>query len=508
MSNFNFGTPTTTATNTGFGGFGVQKPATGFGLGGSTFGTPAASGSLTFGAATATPATSVPAPNFNFGSTTTTTASTLSLTGSLLSNTGTTTTTPSLFGATATAPLAGGLNFSNLGNQSNTNFGQTSTAPPASGLTFGAPPPSTLSFGAAPTGGLFGAKPVATAIPTLPATLTTTTTTSNNKGLGGLDVSITNKGLSHGSNSPTVAKENLIPNEIIQTIDGFKDFVKVQKGFSSDIARGSSRPLNRCAEDIVSLMEILTTLAGAVQRDRSLADKLKQETAKSLQNSEIAQRTYDTPDGLQYENIAPLQFFMELAENFEQSLLLFRTQIEATEKNIQTMITPRLFTPNELTTAMSKIHESLVAVAGKLQGVHAKVQQQKEQYLNLRKYVLKDSSNVFEEIKINGKNSRSSIGKITSGPTPFGSGYKNFLSSTAINSGRQTNYGTQNSLAWGNVTPVPSATNISLNSNMKPPTAGLNFNSTLNLTAPLSVNDSNSSFQLQKPPAGNKRGKH
>lgn len=71
---------------------------------------------------------------------------------------------------------------------------------------------------------------------------------------------------------------------------------------------------------------------------------------------------------------------------------------------------------------MSKLHESLVAVAGKLQGVHSKVQQQKEQYLNFRKYVLKDNTNVFEDIKPDGKISRSSIGKITSGPTPFGPG--------------------------------------------------------------------------------------
>lgn len=76
----------------------------------------------------------------------------------------------------------------------------------------------------------------------------------------------------------------------------------------------------------------------------------------------------------------------------------------------------------ELTATMSKLHESLVAVAGRLQSVHAKVQQQKEQYLNFRKYVLKDNTNVFDSIKVNNKSTRSSIGKITSGPTPFGPG--------------------------------------------------------------------------------------
>lgn len=92
-------------------------------------------------------------------------------------------------------------------------------------------------------------------------------------------------------------------------------------------------------------MEMLTTLAGSVQRDRSLADKLKQDTAKALQTAEIAQRTHDTPPGLQYENNGPLLFFMELAENFEHDLMVFRSQIETTEKHIQTMMVPRALTP-------------------------------------------------------------------------------------------------------------------------------------------------------------------
>lgn len=124
-----------------------------------------------------------------------------------------------------------------------------------------------------------------------------------------------------------------------------RDFVKTQKVLSSDIARGSARPLNRCAEDTASLMEILSTLSGSVQRDHSFADKLKQDTARALQSAEIAQRTHDTPPGLQYENNAPLQFFIELAESFEHDLMLFRSQIETTEKHIQAMMAPRTLTP-------------------------------------------------------------------------------------------------------------------------------------------------------------------
>lgn len=67
------------------------------------------------------------------------------------------------------------------------------------------------------TGGLFGSKPAATT-----AITSTAQPLPANRGLGGLDVSISNKGLTQGSTSPTAAKENLLPNELMQTIDGFK----------------------------------------------------------------------------------------------------------------------------------------------------------------------------------------------------------------------------------------------------------------------------------------------
>ncbi|XP_050593178.1 nucleoporin p58/p45 isoform X2 [Bombus affinis] len=478
MSTFTFGTPTT-SSNTSF-GFGQNTSAP----------------TLTFGAPS-TPATTT-GLNFGFNSTPATAAQTQS-TGLLLgSNTTTTTTASSLFPApTTSAPLFGGLSFGTPATTSALTFGAPSATATTGNVTFGAPTTTTSLFG---SGNLLGSK--------LATSGTTTTTSTTNKGLGGLDVSSSNKGFSQANTNPTAAKENIWPPELLQTIEKFKEFVKEQKVLSSDIARGSARPLNRCAEDTASLMELLTTLAGSVQRDRSAADKLKQDTAKALQSSEVAQRTHDTPPGLQYENNAPLLFFMELADSFEHDLLLFRSQIETTEKHIQTMMTPKTLTPQELTMAMSKLHESLVAVAGKLQGVHSKVQQQKEQYLNFRKYVLKDNTNVFEDIKPDGKISRSSIGKITSGPTPFGPGNKSFLSSTALNSNRLGSYETRNPLVWGNTIPTSSATNITLSSSLKPPTASLTFNTPPNLTTPLPMSESNSSFQLQKPPIGNKRGKH
>ncbi|XP_014207791.1 probable nucleoporin Nup58 isoform X2 [Copidosoma floridanum] len=403
-----FGTPTVTTTQTTGLSFNPPTATSGglsFGLG--TSGTAAGTGGgIAFGAA---PTTS----GLSFGTTTST---------------------------AAVAPTTSGLGFgTTLAANTGLNFGATSTA--GTGLSFGATPTSSTASSLFNTSTLFGAKPATTA----PA-VTTAPTTTTNRGLGGLDVSVTNKGLTQGNVQSTSAKENLLPNELMQTIDSFKEFVKTQKSLSSDIARGSVRPLNRCAEDTASLMEILTTLAGSVQRDRSLTDRLKCDTANALHNAEIAQRTHDTPPGLQYENNAPLLFFMELAEQFENDLMLFKQQIESTEKHIQTMMTPKTLTPQELTMAMNKLHESLVAVAGKLQGVHSKVQQQKEQYLNFRKYVLKDTTNVFEDIRSDGNSSRSIIGKVTSGPTPFGPGNRSFLSSSSLNPVQTPSYGNPNPL--------------------------------------------------------------
>jgi len=78
---------------------------------------------------------------------------------------------------------------------------------------------------------------------------------------------------------------------------------------------------------------------------------------------------------------------------------------------------------SELTLTMRRLHDSFIALAGRLQTVHNLVETQKEQYLNLRKYFLKDSTNVFEE---QAKKSPSGgvkpvvTGvKIAPGPTPF-----------------------------------------------------------------------------------------
>lgn len=82
---------------------------------------------------------------------------------------------------------------------------------------------------------------------------------------------------------------------------------------------------------------------------------------------------------------------------------------------------------------MRRLYDSFVALAGRLHSVHSQVKAQKEQYLSLRKYILNDASDVFDEAARNRVNVDSSIGggkgfpssRTMVGPTPF-SGKSNY----------------------------------------------------------------------------------
>ena len=54
---------------------------------------------------------------------------------------------------------------------------------------------------------------------------------------------------------------------------------------------------------------------------------LKVSAAQELLNVEVAQRTRDTPPAMQYENVAPLEYFARLVSNFEGQMLLYRRQV-------------------------------------------------------------------------------------------------------------------------------------------------------------------------------------
>lgn len=81
-----------------------------------------------------------------------------------------------------------------------------------------------------------------------------------------------------------------------------------------------------------------------------------------------------------------------------------------------------------MTLGLRRLHETFVALAGRLQSIHSQVEMQKDQYLNMRKYFLKDSTNIFDKPESNDDaiskmiaQSQLALPKRAAGPTPFSS---------------------------------------------------------------------------------------
>ncbi|XP_064637062.1 nucleoporin p58/p45-like isoform X2 [Lineus longissimus] len=478
---FSFGTPSaasttaTTGLTLGAAATSAVKPAAGFGSGGFSFGT----------SATATPATST-GSTFGLGGLGTTTASTGFNFGK------TTTTAPTLGGllggTTATTSAATSFGFSGLGTGLGT--GLTTSTATTTGLSVG---------------------PVFA-----------NTTQPSTKGLGGTDpqtkTSSTGNGTSNGKSTDSKAiKETNVPNEIAQTVADFKKHVKSQKSVREDISRLSSKPIFKVQEDVQTLRQMISIVSNGLQRNAGAIEKLKMETSQELKNVEISQRTKDTPPGLQYENTAPIEYFQRIVEDFEQSMIQYRQQIENVENHFVTLNQPGIISLQDLTMLLRKLHETFIAFAAQLQAVHEAVKVQKEHYLNYKKVFHGDSTNVFDvRHKAILKAAERPTARV--GPTPF-SGLTNAAAvamATALNRGQQPAGAPPTvGLLAAQTTQAPTlGAGLTFGAATTAPSTGFSFGTPAAQTpafgfgTPVSTAFATSSpFQLQKPPAGSKRGK-
>ncbi|XP_073837633.1 nuclear pore complex protein Nup58 [Musca autumnalis] len=401
-SGFSFGAKTTAAPT--LGGFGATAAAPAFG----TAATPA------FGAQSgATPATSAPAfgsTSFSFGAPAASTAatSTAATTGSTFgfggaSSAPAASAAPTLtFGAgTATSAANTVPTLGGLGGGSSFSFGKPATTTSAS-LNFGTNTTTTLGGG-----GLFGKPATTSATATAPTPFV---------GLGGIDVS-SNKPKPGESKQDIKVKETQVPDEIARTVDSLKTYIKTQKTLSSDIGRTSTSKLTNVSSEIMNLQWALQEIANSVEANYNQIKLLRKETSKTIQSVEMAQRTQDTPVGLQFENNAPFQFFQNLVAKYEHDLINFRQQIALTERHMHSLTNPQNVAPEDLKRGFQQINESFISLAGRLHELHQKVEAQKEQYLNLRKYRLRDNTDVFA--KLDKPETKVDTSRITAGPTPF-----------------------------------------------------------------------------------------
>ncbi|KAH8248253.1 hypothetical protein KR038_008701 [Drosophila bunnanda] len=385
------------AATAGFGATATQAPT--FGAAAPAVGTVAPTFSF------ATPATSAPTtapPAFGFGTTTTTAAAGIS----------------SFAFGKPQATTAASLNFNTITT--------TATAQPFNtGLKLGTTSATTLLGG----GGIFG-KPAGQPAAAAPSTFV---------GLGGIDVSATQPKLGDNKQDGIKIRETQVPDEIVKTVDALKVYIKQQKTTSSDISRTSTSKFSNVSHEINNLKWALRNMSNSVETNHQQIRLLRQETSKAIQSLEMAQRTQDTPAGLQFEHSAPFQYFQCLVSKYEQDLIALRQKIAHTESLMHALSNPQSISPTDVMRCFRQLSESFMALAGRLQEVHQRVEEQKEHYLNLRRYRLRDATNVFERID-NPPLPSVEPQRISSGPTPFSnitaisSLNKSYTSAAAANS--------------------------------------------------------------------------
>ena len=479
---FNFGTPAGGGGTGGAFSFGTPKTAGGLTAGLATT-TASAGASFTFGTtATPKTATVAPTVGFSLGttpgmgSTGTPSVGGFQLGAAPLTSTGVTSSsssaglslggltsgaTPGLGGTPATSTSAG---FT-LGGTS-TSTGLTGGATPAStGLTLGATTATTglalgatstastgftlggatttstgLTLGATTTtskpggvsfGGISGATTASSGL-TLGAATTSTTTSvfgtgtpsTVSRGLGGIDPKTTQSGSSGSAASDKpgdskAIKETQVDVVICATVEEFKKYVKEQKTTREQIMRMSTKSHYKVQEEVAMLQQLLSLVSNGLQRNALAIHKLKDESAQELKHAEIAQRTRDTPPGLQYENVTPAEYFQCLVQDFEVRMMTYRQQIEEMESHLASLNQSSMLTPQELSSLLAKLHQSFLALAAQLQMVHNTVKAQKEHFLNYRKVFHGDTTDIFQKCRKAEERTGSRVVVTTVGPTPF-----------------------------------------------------------------------------------------
>lgn len=171
---------------------------------------------------------------------------------------------------------------------------------------------------------------------------TITTTNTSSVGLGGIT---TQQQPTTTTKTEIAPKDQTLPNEITQTVEQFKNFMKEQKTYSSEVSRCCVKEYWKMEESLDKLQKVVDSFEVELQKNRNLAEKLKQDTAKGLHDADVAHRTFNTPPGMQYDNVEPTKFFLELADEFEKKVQELKRQIEATNSHLKYMLNPTALTP-------------------------------------------------------------------------------------------------------------------------------------------------------------------
>ncbi|XP_063694014.1 nucleoporin p58/p45-like [Bolinopsis microptera] len=277
----------------------------------------------------------------------------------------TATSTTSLFGnnSLAAAPAASTGSTLTLGGTAPSLFGNTNT-------------PASL---AAPAPSLFGTPAPAPAAAPAPKDDAVT--------LGGI------KSDNAKSTGPKAWRNETVPEPVCKLVDEMKKFLKEQKELKDEISRFSPASIDKVKEEVEFLIKNARYLSQAVVADTVAVANLKNSVIEELKNCEVAQRTRDSTN-LPLEMSLPMEYFYKRVNQFEEAIQTYKVQIDEIE-SVMTCDHSVVSTAN-IGAMLNRMQQIFVALASKLHSLHEDIKIQKDFYLNYRKVIYRDDTNIFE----------------------------------------------------------------------------------------------------------------
>merc|ERR1719229_208614 len=99
---------------------------------------------------------------------------------------------------------------------------------------------------------------------------------------------------------------------------------------------------------------------------------------------------------MQYENVAPLEYFARLVANFEGQMLLYRRQIEETEQHLNSASGRQSVSPDDVMKAIQRLQASFTNLAGKEQYI----QLHRQKYGTTTDLFARPQSNVLKSVSV------------------------------------------------------------------------------------------------------------
>ncbi|XP_065058876.1 nucleoporin p58/p45-like [Rhopilema esculentum] len=268
-------------------------------------------------------------------------------------------------------------------------------------------------------GGLFGAKmTVASSIPAAPFQLSSGTGSlfGNTSSALGLQMTAGKTTSNVGEKAPENPKDEQVAQPLMQVYQEVSKHIKDQRAKKDEIARYSAKLILKATEEIAALKQSLAEVSNGMQRDAVGIEGLKGDVTQELNNASLARRLHEIPASFQHDYSAPIEYFCSLVFSFETRVKLYRQQLDELETYLSATTPVQNFNPQDLLSVLRQLNDTFVGLAAQLQGIHEAVQSLKSKYLQYRRVVLNDNTDIFGYKYRNGSRDDGQKG---SGPSPF-----------------------------------------------------------------------------------------